>query len=273
MTLHSEGRTVDKSSQIDLFVADILNVTPKGDLDTMENPVFALSTKPDLEIWRFEANDVYLEVTPSQAGRPTIFDKDLLMYCISQVVEGMNRGRAIHKRVQITAYDFLRCTYRGTSGRDYEALLGSMKRLRGVTITSNIGNKRRRGQVLGLIDSAEVIERDDKGRMINIEVVLSDWILKAISDKFVLTYSSDYYKLRKPNERRLYELCRKFCGTQPTWQIGEEKLFNRFGTRATPREFRRMLKEMVEAQNIPDYRIELDLKNKMFTCFYEPKKK
>lgn len=259
-------------NQLDLFVADFLDVAPKGDIDTMEAPVYSLSTKPDLAVWRFEMGDVFLEVMPSQAGRPTIFDKDLLMYCISQVAEGMNRGRPLTKRVQITAYAFLKSTARGTSGRDYEALLASIQRLRGVTITTNIRAKSRRAHVRGLIDSADIIESDQKGRMVSIQIELSDWILDAVSNKQILTYSSDYYRLRKPNERRLYEICRKFCGTQESWMISEEKLYRRFGTRSNEREFRRTLKEMVEAQNIPDYRIEYDSKEAMFYAYYMPGK-
>ncbi len=266
---------MDKRAQIDLFVADILDVAPKGDINTMENPVFALSTKPDLDVWEFTLGDVFIRVTPSRAGRPTIFDKDLLMYCISQVVEGMNRGRQVSKRVQITAYDFLKSTNRGTSGREYLAMMAALERLRGVTITTNTGGKgkSRRGQVRGLIDSADVIERDDRGRMLSVEIELSEWIFKAITDKSILTYSPHYYRLRKPHERRLYELCRKFCGTQKMWECGEEKLYLRFGTRANIRKFRHQLREMVEAQNIPDYTIEYDEELRKFACFYTPKGK
>lgn len=260
------------NNQLELFVADFLDVVPKGDIDTMEAPVYSLSTKPDLAIWRFEMGDTFLEVIPSQSGRPTIFDKDLLMYCISQAAEGMNRGRPVTKRVQITAYAYLKATSRGTSGRDYDALLSSIQRLRGVTITTNIRAKGRRAHVRGLIDSADIIENDDKGRMVSIQIELSDWIIEAVSSKQILTYSPDYYRLRKPNERRMYEICRKFCGTQESWMIGEEKLYKRFGTRANEREFRRSIREMVKAQNIPDYRIEYNAKESMFFVYYDPAK-
>lgn len=262
---------MDRRQQIDLFVADILDVSPKGDLNTMENPVFALSTKPDLQVWRYENGDTYVEVAPSQYGRPTIFDKDLLMYCISQVVEGMNRGRTISQRVQIVAHDYLRATGRGTGGKDYEAMLSAIQRLRGVTITTNIGRKTRRAEVRGLIESATVIESDGRNRMISIEMVLSDWIFEAITTKRILTYSPKYYMLRKANERRLYELCRKHCGSQAIWQCGEAKLYEKFGTRSNPREFRRTLKELTAVtQNIPDYTVEYDPETHMFTAMYTP---
>lgn len=269
----------DRHSQIDIFVADILDITPKGDLTTMEHPVFALSTKPDREVWEYRnpSSDVHIKVSPSQEGRPTIFDKDLLMFCISQVVEGMNRGRSIGRRVQIVAYEFLRATSRGTGGKDYEALLAAAERLRGVTITiqstkatGDEKRRRRRADVRGLIESATVIESDTKGRMVHLEIVLSEWIYEAINDRRILTYHPSYYTLRKPNERRLYELCRKFCGTQPKWQIHEEKLYRYFGTRATPKEFRRKLKQLVSEQHIPDYQVTYDLSTSLVTVRYKP---
>jgi hypothetical protein len=37
--------------------------------------------------------------------------------------------------------------------------------------------------------------------------------------KEVLTLHRDYFRLRKPLERRMYELARKHCGQQATWSI------------------------------------------------------
>src|SRR5215467_2469888 len=38
-------------------------------------------------------------------------------------------------------------------------------------------------------------------------------------------------------ERRLYELCRKHCGAQPTWSIGLELLYKKSGSREPLRNF------------------------------------
>ena len=38
----------DRHPQRDLFVCDIVDAVPKGDMSSMENPVFTLSTKPDM---------------------------------------------------------------------------------------------------------------------------------------------------------------------------------------------------------------------------------
>ncbi|MEJ2754583.1 MAG: replication initiator protein A, partial [Gammaproteobacteria bacterium] len=108
-----------------------------------------------------------------------------------------------------------------------------------------------RGEVFGLIDDAQIIE--DDGQNIGLEITLSERLFKAINEKHVLTYSKDYFKLSSPNERRMYEICRKHCGHQSMWQIEFKKLYLKFGSKAKINEFRRMFKKMVESQNIPDY--------------------
>ena len=52
----------------------------------------------------------------------TIWDKDILIYCISQIVEALNRGLEVSRTVWVTAYDLLVATHRGTGGASYERL-------------------------------------------------------------------------------------------------------------------------------------------------------
>lgn len=56
--------------------------------------------------------------------------------------------------------------------------------------------------------------------MIAVEVGLSRWLFNAVQVHEVLTINSDYFRLRKPIERRLYELARKHCGDQAHFAIG-----------------------------------------------------
>jgi hypothetical protein len=59
------SQPLDKTDQLDLFVADIIDITPKGDLHSMEYPIFAISSKPDTEKFRYEnANGNWLEIIP-----------------------------------------------------------------------------------------------------------------------------------------------------------------------------------------------------------------
>jgi len=254
--------------QLDLFVADIIDVAPKSDMGSMEHPIFALSKKPDRQTFRYEYPnmDAWVEVVPSTHGRATIFDKDLLLYCIGQIVEAKNRGREISRRIQITAYEFFMTTGRGHGGDEYRRLHDTLGRLRGTTIRTNINTKgvsssTKRGEVFGLIDDARIIEHS--GKSIGVEITLSERIFTAINDKHVLTYSRSYFQLTSANERRMYELCRKHCGQQDMWQIGLKNLFLKFGSKAKLNEFRRMIKKLVEKQQIPDYYLRYEKEEKI----------
>jgi Replication initiator protein A len=144
----------------DFFIADITSWALKDDRHSMEHPVFALSKTPDREIRRYEHNGVKITVTPSVLGRATIWDKDVLIYAISQLVEGLNRGQATSRVVRLKAYDLLVATNRHTGGKNYERLVESFRRLKGTQIETNIvtnGRRERRG--FGLLEEWRVIEK------------------------------------------------------------------------------------------------------------------
>jgi hypothetical protein len=63
----------------------------------------------------------------------------------------------------------------------------------------------------------------------------------------------------------MYELCRKFCGSQTFWEIGIDNLYSKFGVQSEIKEFRRKLKELVAQQSIPDYYLEYKTKKETGT--------
>jgi len=246
--------------QADLFVADILSATPKDDMASMEHPLFALRAG-DHRVRAYERNGCKITVKPGVDGCATIFDKDLWIYCISQMVEAKNRGREIARTVRFTAYDFLRVTNRDTSGRAYIRMGQMLERLTGTRIETNIqtAGRRERG-FFGLIDSAKVIERDGNDRMVAVEVTLPYWLFRAVDAWQVKTLSRDYFRLRKPLDRRIYELARKHCGEQEKWCSSIATLHKKSGSAAGEREFRRLVKALVESGELPDYSIAYDHK-------------
>jgi plasmid replication initiation protein len=62
--------------------------------------------------------------------------------------------------------------------------------------------------------------------------------------------------MRKPLERRIYELARKHCGRQDQWRVSVEVLHRKSGSASPRRVFRAMLREMIEADALPDYHLE-----------------
>lgn len=245
----------------DFFLADLFDYAMKDDGASMEAPIFTLSTKPDLSIWTWTSKDgnKSIKVAPSVLGRATQHDKDVLIYVVSQLTEALNRGRedAKHRVVRFTVYDFLVTTNRGVGGDDYQRLQEAFERLRGTSITTDIktgGQRVKEG--FGIIDRWKIIEKaPDDERMIAVEVTLSEWLYNAVSAFEVLTIHPDYFRLRKPLARRLYELARKHCGHQTSWVIGLELLRDKSGSKSNIKEFRRMVRAIEADDSLPEYRL------------------
>lgn len=246
-----------RHEQTDLFVADILDVMPKGDAASMEHPVFALRPA-DKNIRKYEHNGNTLEVIPSVLGLATMHDKDVLLYCIGQVVEAINRGIPPSRTVRITAHDLLITTNRGRGKSDYERLKAALARLRGTTLRTNIVTAGRRiDDIFGLIDDAQII-REENGKMQHIDITLSEWTYNSAIALEVLTYNRDYFRLRGGLDRRLYELARKHTGTQARWTISLELLQKKAGSAAPLKKFRLDIKQLSHSDHLPDYRVHYD---------------
>jgi plasmid replication initiation protein len=248
----------DRTGQRDFFVCDVFDAIPKDDLATMEHPVFSLSTRPDLRVLHYSHNDVDITVIPSVRGLATIHDKDILIFCISQLMAAVNAGRAVSRRLHLTAHDLLVATNRETSGDAYRRLRDAFERLAGTRITTNIAtgpkdDPREITTGFGLIESWEIERRARGGRMVSVVVTLSEWLYEAVLSKSVLTLSRDYFRLRKPLERRIYEIARKHCGRQAEWTVSVDVLLKKSGSASPRRVFRAMLREMIASDHLPDY--------------------
>ena len=250
--------------EADLFFCDIFDAAPKSDMAPMEHPIFSLSTKPDMKVRKFKSKNgrATLELRPSYLGLATIHDRDVLIFVISQLIAGINEGRSFSRNISFHAYDLLVATNRPKGGSGYLGLKAALERLQGTQLETNIltgGFETLEG--FSLIDSYKIVRETREGRMLELEVRLSDWMSKAINAKEVLTLHRDYFRLRKPLERRLYEIARKHCGQQSSWRIGLDTLHIKSGSGSRLKEFRRMLTTIVRQDelkgHIPDYSIRL----------------
>ena len=249
----------DRYPQKDFFILDLSDVVPKDDLASMEHPLFSLATKPDMRHLDYRSGDNRLTIVPSGIGLPTIFDKDILIFCISQLMHKKNRGEEIGKRVRFSARELMIATNRKTGGVEYNRLKQAFNRLRGTTFETNIttGN-RRETRFFGLIDEGGfVMKEEGEWRLDYCEVVLSDWVMRAIEGDEVVTISNDYFRLRRPLERRIYEIARKHCGSQKRWHINLAKLQDKTGSNAPLKKFRLNIRQIIEGDHLPFYKLEL----------------
>ena len=248
----------------DLFSIDVTGISLKDTQQHLEHPVFVLSSKPDTDTRHYkDRNGNTITIEPSNRGMPTIRDKDILIYAISHVMHRKNRGEPVSRRVVIYSADVLRFSNRHLNGRNYKALENAILRLRGCTIQTNI----RAGDTLftkffGLLDSADLERKyDTHGRLMHCEITLSEWLWNAIQADEVLPLHADYFRLRRPLERRLYEIARKHCGRQPSWTIRLKLLREKCDFQSTLPDFRRHIRKIAQQaadrdDYLPGYRIE-----------------
>ncbi|WP_226583144.1 replication initiator protein A [Acuticoccus sediminis] len=250
----------ERHPEQDLFICDVADAVLKDLMQHMEHPFYSLSKKPETAIRRYEHNGNWIEITPSVKGLATIYDKDILIYCISQIMAKLNRGEAVSQNVRINSRDLLIFTNRGTAGKDYAALAEALDRLAGTRISTNVrAGDEEEYSTFGLIDAASIRRKHGlDGRLLWCEVKLSDWVFKAIRAQDVLTLHPDYFRLRKPIERRLYELARKHCGAQAQWRCSVQLLHKKSGSKSPLKQFRYLLKDTAETDHLPDYHIAYD---------------
>jgi Replication initiator protein A len=251
----------------DFFVLDTLDTVPKSDMATMEHPIYSLSTKPERRRLSYTNGECKLELIPSSLGLPTVFDKDIMIYCISKLMRMQNEGKEFGPVVRLSTHDMLVETNRPTNNLGYERLLPALNRLRGVVINTTIttGDERTtRG--FGLIDEFEYNRRGSmfSERLRYLEIKLSDWIFRAVTSAEVLPISRDYFRLRAPVDRRIYEIVRKHCGRQPSWRVGVELLQKKVGSKQAEKHFNAHIRNLVRSNHLPDYAVTVEAGQAVF---------
>ncbi|WP_395971448.1 replication initiator protein A (plasmid) [Candidatus Arsenophonus nilaparvatae] len=255
-----------RKHEIDFFIADEVELsTFRDEMASMEHPFFALKGG-DTNDREYRQGNVSLTIKPHSAGIATVFDKDVWIYAISKLQDALNNNEPISRTVCFTPYDFFVTTNRTISGRTYQELEKALDRLSGTRITTNItySDDKQESTGFGLIDSWHIVE-EKKGKLDigMVEITLPDWLYKALHKKKVLKISPDYFRIRKAVDRRIYEIVRKHCGNQGEFTISLEKLHLKTGSTANKAEFKRMLKNLAKANDLPDYSIRYDAKADM----------
>lgn len=252
----------ERHPNFDFFVLDIADAVPKDDLASMEHPLFSLATKPDMRHLEYRHGETVLKIRPSSLGLPTIFDKDILIFVISQLMARKNKGHDIGDTVRFSMRELCIAINRPIGGDHYKRIENAIDRLQGTQFVTNVktGNEKER-RTFSMIDEGGMVKNEDFSRNDYCEIKISRWLMRAIEANEVVSISRDYFRLRRPLERRLYEIARKHCGSSPKWQIGLEKLQDKTGSNAPLKRFRLNLREIITADVTPFYRFELNDKD------------
>ena len=252
----------------DLFIADLMTAPLKELAEHLEFPFFGLAPQPYHGVRRFEdEHGNYIELTPGHYGLPTIQDQDILIFCMTKAMDEIRRGRTVPERVQMSASELLQFANRTIGGRQYNAVEAAIYRLTQLMVVTNIrGEETTYTELFGIVDRASMVRRHSLqrrhgGALLGCSIVLSKWIREALEARRVLTLHNDYFRLKTPLERAIYQVVRKHCGEQRMWNIGLAKLQAKVGSKRASRKFRADIKAFATRwrdQDFLDYCLEFD---------------
>ena len=264
--------------QGELFACELANWTIKDDLTSMEFPLFSLAKQKDTNTREYRRGNRSVRIIPSTVGAATVFDKDLLIYVGSQIVEARKQGKPVSRTVQVDSSAFLIGTARSDGGASFDRIIDMLRRLRGTTVETNIPtgkDKITQTDGFAMIDSFRILsqktrkitqknkktgraEEVDVERVFSFTVTLSEWLYNGLMNYEVLTLDPGYFKLTSAIQRRLYEIARKHCGDQPLWKINIDLLAEKIGTTRERYKVREEIRNAIKENALPDYRIALD---------------
>ena len=87
----------------------------------LEHLSFTLSREPDMNIRTYTStNGDYVQFEPSAHGPANIYDKEILISMVNQIMHKINRGNKLAQEITFSAYDLLVATSKSTGGDDYK---------------------------------------------------------------------------------------------------------------------------------------------------------
>lgn len=263
--------------QGDFFIADIFDNLPfKDDMASMEHPLFTLQTKkPDMRRLTYISGPATVLMRPSDIGLPTIMDKDILLYCASVMMHKINAGEIPPKTIRFSLHDVLLTTNRMTNKNGYTGLKNALVRLTGSMVQTTIKTGRtEQGEGFHLVEKYRYLESTHvKDRQIGVELTVSDWFYNSLIAAEVLTIDREYFQLRKPLERRLYEIARKHCGYRDKpWTIRLDHLLIKTGSRVSEVKFRWLIRQIEQSNHIPEFTFRHEAVKDMVTVRYKKRR-
>lgn len=238
-----------------------------NDLATMVYPFFALGNQ-HLENRHprvFRLGSTRIELTPSIRGFPTIRDKDILLYCMTRLKNHLDKGGAPTKTLIFRVEDMLRNITPPDKrvprdGRTYTWVKDALRRLIGTTIYTNVPTG---GRVITrefpIIEAYEVLQRDSGSTMpLKISLTLSDWCYRSLKHCETRPVTQRYLALRKPIERRIFELAASHCSSRRKWRVEIAWLHARTGSTGRLRDFQRELNRIENQQTLPEFTLFCD---------------
>ncbi len=250
----------DPNPEFDFFIPLMNDLPLKDQREVMERPFFSLQKRKRLKPIEYRSPDgeawVKVEAMPAY-GMATIWDADILIWAASVLNRMKEQGvNDLPRTLTTTTYDLLRGIRRGTGGRAYQELQAALSRLETTSIRTSLRAPKRRTEAqFGWLDGWTLEVDPDTDHPRGMTITLSNWVYEGIvSERSLLTMHQDYFLLTGGLERALYRIARKHAGQQRSgWTCRVEMLREKTGSDAQAKEFNRMLRKIIEADQLPEY--------------------
>ena len=233
----------------------------RGEQSIMDFPLFSLAKRPQMDAMTYEMDGVKIEIRPSSSGIATMWDKEVLIYVLSLMVQHIHRTNDVQNVFTFNAHDFFRATgVSRPSKRDYDRFIEALGRLQGTQLRTNIktGTVGTKGFFSWFAEAQATTRETASGidQLMPVRVQLCDWLVRAVSrDSRIYDYHNDYFRLGSI-ERRLYELAQCYCRDEE-YELPIDVLGAKIGSSSPPRTLKLQLKKIAAENKIPGYSIEL----------------
>lgn len=255
-------------SQADFFVPALYDVGTRDSRGIMDVAVFRLSKKDRRAnaLIRYELPDGHVEVSSGVYGMASVWDYDIVLMAISHLTESMNRyrdgkGEKPSQTFRPHIGDLLKFCRRDNGGRQKDAIVDALQRLSTTHVSLERTTKSRGNKMVtitegeSLIGPFKAITNTATGKVEFVEIKVADWMYREVTEGAtpdVLTVHPDYFLIEPGLGRFIYRLARRAAGrSSATW--GFETLYARSGSTGKLKEFSRMLRAIIAADDLPEY--------------------
>jgi plasmid replication initiation protein len=255
-------------AQPDFFAPALYDVGTKDSRSIMDVAVFRLSKKDKRpgDIIRYDMPDGFVQVSAGPAGMASVWDYDIVLMAVSHLTASVDRWRTgkgdkPSRVFRPNVADILKFCRRGDGGKQHDDLVAALTRLSTTHVAVERTRKNRSGRVItvsegeALISRYRVVSGADTGKVDAVEIELPDWIYREVVEMDrpdVLTVHPDYFLIEPGVGRFLYRLARRAAGKgQATWSF--RTIYERSGSAGSFKEFSRMLRKLIETNDLPEY--------------------
>lgn len=247
----------------------------RDDRDIMSMPYFAAGAKGKvIQSIRVELetakDNSWVDIKGTQDGIADLFDKRILLWIRMMIDQSRLNGREVSRTVVFSPNDYFQAIgNRRPSKKDYVAFEKSLDRLKGTYLKSSVDAVLPSGDVLrgntrrGWIDEADYIEHHGAHRITRrgVRIRVSEWLFALwMEDSRALAVPREYFQISSPISMRIYELCRRFVGTQRAPVRMNLELFHKRlnGGEGRPTDIKRKIRDIHEAGGILGYDVMLE---------------